>query len=166
MKHVLSLSLVLLWVWLWWSGLSWPWAAHYQPLLLAMGIVSLFLVVLVATRMGLVDEEGAPFTLITWRLALYIPWLAAEIAKANIDVTRRILHPRLPIAPRLIDVAAGQRSKVAQVIYANSITLTPGTISVLVGDGTITVHALSREAAEGLQTGEMNQRVINLERPA
>ena len=166
MKYTASLGLLLFGAYLLWSGLAWPWADHFEPLLLWMGIVSTALVVFIAIRMRVVDSEGAPVELASLRLLLYIPWLAWEIAKANVDVARRILNPRLPISPRLIEVPATQRSDIGQVVYANSITLTPGTVSVSVEDGTITVHALTREAAEGVETGEMDRRVTNLEGPA
>jgi multicomponent Na+:H+ antiporter subunit E len=145
------LGLVLFGVWLLWSG-------HTEPLLLAMGAVSTVLVVAIVVRMRLVDEEGAPIGLPA-RAFRFLPWLFWQIAKANVDVARRILNPRLPIHPALIRVKAGQRRDVGRVIYANCITLTPGTVSVDVEGDEIVVHALSREAAEGLQTGEMARRV-------
>ncbi|HJO05275.1 MAG TPA: Na+/H+ antiporter subunit E [Acidobacteriota bacterium] len=163
MKRSAILGLLLLAVWQSWSGMSFPWGQHFEPLLLAMGVVSTALVLLIARRMNVVDAEGAPVEFVNIRVLLYTPWLALEIVKANIDVVRRILHPRLPISPVVIEVAAGQRSEVGQVVYANSITLTPGTVSVLVDAATITVHALSREAAAGVETGEMDRRVTQLE---
>ncbi len=97
------------------------------------------------------------------RLLLYAPWLVWEVVKANIDVARRILTPSLPISPRMIKVKAGQQSDLGRVIYANSITLTPGTVSVDVEDDTILVHALTKEAADGVETGEMDRKVTRLE---
>jgi multicomponent Na+:H+ antiporter subunit E len=93
----------------------------------------------------------------------YVPWLLWEILKANVDVARIILHPKLPIRPHLFRVEASQRSEVGQVIYANSITLTPGTISLDVRDNGILVHALTDEAADELKKGEMDGRVTRLE---
>ena len=113
--------------------------------------------------MNIIDSEGAPVELTNFRLLGYVPWLGWEIAKANADVVRRILHPSLPISPTLIRVSASQCSEIGQVVYANSITLTPGTVSVDVEDSSITVHALSRDAADGVETGEMDRRVTHLE---
>ena len=112
--------------------------------------------------MRVVDAEAHPID-IAGRLLLYVPWLLWAIVKANLDVARRILTFRLPISPRLIRVKASQKSDLGQVIYANSITLTPGTVSVDLQDGTILVHALTRECAEDLQEGEMDRRVAALE---
>ena len=97
---------------------------------------------------------------------LYLPWLLKEIVKSNLQVARIILDPRLPISPRIIRVEASQRSEEAQVLFANSITLTPGTISLDLRSNTITVHALTREFADGLGDGEMARRVAECERSA
>jgi multicomponent Na+:H+ antiporter subunit E len=154
MKHSLSLTGVLLGVWLLWSG-------HFEPLLIGLGAVSILLTVWIARRMRIVDPEGA--AQLGPGLLLYLPWLVGEIVKSNLDVARRILDPKLPISPRIIKVPAGQASDLGRVIYANSITLTPGTVSVNTVGGTITVHALTREAAAGVETGEMDRRVTRLE---
>ena len=78
-------------------------------------------------------------------------------------MARRILHPRLPIAPRVIRVESSQKTHLGQVIYANSITLTPGTVSVETDEGTIDVHALTRETAEDVRSGTMDRRVTDIE---
>ena len=107
------------------------------------------------------DQEGHPLHL-TWGALIYWPWLLVEIVKANIDVVRRVLSPSLPVSPTMLRVKASQKSDLGQVIYANSITLTPGTISVDVANGEILVHALSREGAEDLVGGEMDRRVVRM----
>lgn len=151
-----SLAVSMMVVWLLWSG-------HYTPLIISFGVLSCLLVVFIARRMYLADPEGHPIHLLP-RLLLYIPWLAWAVFRANLDVARRILRPGLPISPRMVKVKASQKTHLGMVAYANSITLTPGTVSVdLREDGEITVHALTREAAEDLQTGDMDRRVVRLE---
>jgi multicomponent Na+:H+ antiporter subunit E len=87
--------------------------------------------------------------------------------KANIDVARCIRAPASPpIAPRIIRVKASQTPHVGRVVYANSIALTPGTISIDVTDGEILIHALHREAADGVEEGIMNRKCTALERRA
>ncbi len=78
-------------------------------------------------------------------------------------VARQVLRPSLPISPTLIKVAARQRTELCQVIFANSITLTPGTISIDIAEGMITVHALTAAAAADVEAGEMNRRVAVIE---
>ena len=157
MKHAIGLVVLLAAVWLLWSG-------HYGLLLLGLGAVSLALVLWLSLRMRIVDEEGAPIHL-PLRLLLYLPWLVVEIVKANVDVALRIVRPGLPISPRLIRVRAGQHTDVGRVIYANSITLTPGTVTIDTEGDDITVHALTREAAEGVLSGAMDRRVRRIEGP-
>lgn len=154
-------SVVVLYVlWLALSG-------HYQPLLITVGLLCSLGVCALALRMELVDHESYPMHLRFSRLFAYWAWLGAEIVKSNFDVARRILHPDLPISPTVIRVRAGQRSPLGRVIYANSITLTPGTVSIDARDDDdhIEVHALTREAAAAVQAGEMDRRVTDLETP-
>jgi multicomponent Na+:H+ antiporter subunit E len=154
-KYQLSLGLGLGVAWLVWSG-------HYTNLLLSLGFGSVVIVLVICSRMRLLDREVVPVDILL-RLPLFVPWLLWEILKANLDVARRIVDPRLPISPRMIRVRTGQRHDLGRVIYANSITLTPGTVSVSVQDDEIEVHALTQSAADGLASGEMNRRVTDLE---
>jgi multicomponent Na+:H+ antiporter subunit E len=146
-----------------WLGLAWLlWSGHLEPLLLAYGVASCALVLWLALRMRLIDPESVPHHLLGGFL-LYVPWLLLEIAKANLHVARVILTPSLPIQPRVIRVRATQGSELGNVIFANSITLTPGTVSLDVRGGSILVHALTDQAATGLVDGGMDARVSRLE---
>jgi len=157
MRQATGLGLVLFGTWMLWSG-------HTEVLLLTLGVMSCVLVAVLSRRMGVLDEEG-PRLRVAWRLALYAPWLLWQIVLANVDVARRILNPKLPIAPRLIRVRTLQRSAFGRTVFANSITLTPGTVSVDLDGDHIVVHALTAEAASELQEGAMNRRVADLEVP-
>jgi multicomponent Na+:H+ antiporter subunit E len=155
LKHPFNLWLFLFAVWLMLSG-------HYTPLLLTLGLLSTLLVVFIAARAELIDQE-MQVVLIKPGVLLYWFWLAGEIVKANIDVCRRILDPRLPISPRMIRVRATQQTELGRVTYANSITLVPGTVTVSVEGDMFTVHALTRETAEDLKGGELDRRVQDVE---
>ena len=101
---------------------------------------------------------------LAWRPFLaYWPWLIKEVIVAGWDVTKRILHPKLPISPTLSEFIPSQKSDIGLVIHANSITLTPGTISVEVEPGRFLVHALTQEGAAGLAGSEMDRRCAELE---
>ena len=155
MKHAGSLFVVLFSVWLLWSG-------HMTMLLLTLGLFSCLVVLLVMRRMGTIDQEAAPFGILL-RMLPYAPWLLWQIVKSNLDVARRIVSPGMPIRPHLLKVRAGQHSDLGRVIYANSITLTPGTVTIgMVGDE-FTIHALTDEAADDVAAGAMNDRVSALE---
>lgn len=155
MAQAISLGAVLFGLWLLLSG-------HYTPLLLGFGVASCALVVLISARMDVVDREGHPIHLGP-RALTYWPWLLVEIVKANIDVAKRIVDPKLPISPTMLRVKASQKTEVGRVIYANSITLTPGTVSVELEGDMIEVHSLTVEGAEALLEGEMDRRVTTME---
>lgn len=155
LRHVFNLSFFLFVIWLLLSG-------HYTPLLLVFGVLSTLFVVYLATRAELVDREVV-LVLLKRRALLYWLWLGGQIIKSNIDVTRRILDPKLRISPDLIRVKATQRTDLGRVTYANSITLVPGTVAVSVEGDEIIAHALTREVAAELQRGEMNRRITDME---
>ncbi len=112
--------------------------------------------------MSVADAEGHPIHLILGALT-YFPWLAWEIAKSAWAVTKIVVNPSLPISPTMTVVKASQRTPVGVNIYANSITLTPGTITVGVNGGELTVHALVKDGADDLQSGGMDRRVTQFE---
>lgn len=155
-KSAVNLFIILMSVWLLNSG-------HYTSLMIGFGVGSSLLVVFLSLRMGIVDDEGVPVHLVP-RALRYAPWLVKEILKSNVDVARRVLTPGRPrISPRIIEAGTTQRSDLGRVIYANSITLTPGTVSIRVHGPYITVHAIADDVAEGLLEGEMDRRVTTLE---
>ncbi len=150
-----SLFAVLYGVWLLLSGI-------WEPFFLISGAVASLLVVIVAHRMDVIDGEGHPIQL-SWRALTYFPWLFWQIIKSNIDVARRIASPRLAIEPADGWVDASQNTTAGLVTFANSITLTPGTVSMTVHEDRIHVHALSKAGFDDLEAGEMDRRVTQME---
>ena len=110
----------------------------------------------------IVDDEGQPLSMIG-RLPLYLVWLAVEVLKANLDVVKRVLNPSLPISPCIARLQAPQRTALGKVIYADSITLTPGTVSIELDEETILVHAISEDGIADLRGGGMAAAVCKLE---
>lgn len=155
MVRAISLAASLLVFWLVLSG-------HYTPFILALGAGSIAATVLLARRMDVLDHEGHPIHLGAGAL-LYWPWLVKEMIVSGWSVTRVILDPALPISPALVRFRPGQKTQVGLAVHANSITLTPGTISVEVRAGEFLVHALTREGAEGVRSGDMDARVSRME---
>jgi multicomponent Na+:H+ antiporter subunit E len=151
----LSAAVTLFLFWIVLSG-------YFTPFLLAAGAVSAVAVVAFARRLEVVDPEGHPVHFAGMALR-YWPWLAKEIVKSAWEVTVIILHPRLPISPRLVRVRSTQATAVGRVVFANSITLTPGTVTVEAGRGEFLVHALTREGAASLAGGDMDARVTRNE---
>lgn len=155
MKHFTLLFIILFGLWILLSG-------EFVPLLVVLGVVSCLLVLYLAHRMDLIDHETHPMHLHPGRILTYWIWLLKEIFKSNIAVARLIINPNLPISPKVFRVKTSQIDEIGQVIYANSITLTPGTVSLEVNDEEIEVHALTNDAAEDLRSGEMDRRVRGL----
>jgi len=153
---MLNLFVVLFGLWLVWSG-------HYTALLIGFGVLSCMGVVFLCHRMGIVDREALPLDL-TWRTLRYVPWLTVEVIKSNLDLTKRVLRRKVSISPQIIELTSSQTSDLGHVTYANSITLTPSTVTLeATQEGRFVVHALAREVAEDLQSGEMDKRVKQVE---
>jgi multicomponent Na+:H+ antiporter subunit E len=158
MFHSISLFFTLYLFWLLLSGL-------FTPFLLAAGAGSAVAVVWFARRMDVVDHEGHPIHLGP-RALLYWPWLIKEIVKSAWDVSRIIVSPSLPISPTLVRFKPRQRTDVGLVIHANSITLTPGTITIEAAPGEFLVHGLTRAGAQATVDSEMDRRVAACEERA
>lgn len=155
MRYALSLTAVLVLLWLGISGV-------YKPLLFALGAGSVLLVVLLSRRMDVVGVEHNP-VLYSWRLPLYLLWLVREIFRANVQVARAALFPAKHLRPQIFEVPVSLKSSIARVTYANSITLTPGTVTLSLGADRVVVHALLESSAEGVRSGEMHDKVAWLE---
>ncbi|MBM3526768.1 MAG: hypothetical protein FJX62_01630 [Alphaproteobacteria bacterium] len=149
--RTISLAFILYVFWLVLSG-------YFKPFLLIAGAICAVLCALAAGRLNAADEEGHPNHLIL-RTPTYYPWLLWEIAKSAWSVTKIILHPKLPISPTMSVVRASQRTAAGIATYANSITLTPGTITADVQGNDLTIHALVADGATDVEGGEMDRRV-------
>jgi multicomponent Na+:H+ antiporter subunit E len=149
----LGASLVVFWLLL--SG-------HYTPMLISFGVGSSALVVYLAMRMDVVDHEGVPLQL-GGRFWLYLPWLMKEIFVSNVAVAKIILHPKLPISPITVVFHGSQKTDIGRFIYANSITLTPGTITTGCDGQDFAIHALTSADVDGRAEDEMDRRVTRVE---
>jgi multicomponent Na+:H+ antiporter subunit E len=151
--RALSLLLVLIVAWLLWSGI-------YKPLLLGLGVFSCVLTVYLAHRVGFFRQASGLHVIP--RLAGYWVWLLIEIFKSSFDVAKIVLNPKLPISPTLIEMDAQPKGPIGQAILGNSITLSPGTVTLDVHEGRLLVHCLTREGAQALLSGDTNSRAAAL----
>jgi len=143
-----------------WLLLSGHWDS---PLLLIIGLASSLLAAWIGARLEQPERRGySPGMLL--RLPRYLIWLVAAIVKANLDVVRRVWRPQVhPISPVVGRLPLSQRTRLGKTIYANSITLTPGTVAIEVSDRDILVHALTASAFAELAEGDMDRRVTRAE---
>ena len=154
---ILRASLLFIFYFLIWLLLS----GHYDPLLLSLGLLSCALCLYVTWKANFIDNEGLPLHLLV-RLPVYTIWLFKEIIKANIDTAKIIIlnNPN----PQNFRVKSSQKTEAGKVMYANSITLTPGTVTTQLEKDVLEVHALSSDMAEDVKSGEMDKMVTWLER--
>ncbi len=163
-KSALHLLIAVLGLWFLWSGpYSLPGLAEEGSfLVLGLGILSAIGVVLLCMRMGIVDHDIVPLDL-TLPTLRYVPWLTREVVRSNIDVVLRILRLGRSIDPKVIRVRASQQTDLGRVTYANSITLTPGTLTLNLEDDVLTVHSIDGTVGEALARGIMDGRIVRLE---
>lgn len=138
---------------------------------LVIGLVAAVAAIAMSERLFGGTHEGlfspAPprflwFALVALRVLLYVPWLAGQILVSNLHVVYLVLHPRMPIDPSLVEFDTTLTSEVAQVVLAQSITLTPGTVTVDASNGKFLVHCLSRTTRQGIADGVIQTRVAKL----
>ena len=153
--RLVSLSTALFGFWLLLSG-------HYTVFLIVVGALCCVGTVALAARMGIVDREGHPVHMLG-RALIYWAWLLKEIVKSAWRVAQIIVNPALPISPTITKITATQNTATGVTTYANSITLTPGTISLDVDGQDIYVHAIERAGADSLDDGDMDRRVTWVE---
>ena len=149
-------GLILFALWLLMSGI-------YKPLVIGFGLASVLLAVYVVRRMDAVDNDHLDIHLKPLGFLAYVGWLLVEIAKSNWAVTKLILSRSMPMRQHLFRAPYSQHSDLGQVVFANSITLTPGTITVEVEEGEFLVHAL--DYADDTMSGlaDMDARVSKTE---
>lgn len=149
MKHTISLGLFLATLW-------WLLSGYAKPILLGLGLFSVVFTVWLAHRMDVIDRESHPIHL-SWRLLVFWARLLTEIVKSNIQVVGAILSPRRDnIQPHFLRVRTRQQTALGQVLLANAITLTPGTVTVGLNEDELLVHALSRASGAGVVEGQLD----------
>ena len=152
--RILILALLLIAAWVLWSG-------YLKPLLLGLGALSCLLTVWIVRRMGYFDDETFAFHY-DWRLLGFWAWLGREIVKSSIEVARVVLRRRIDVVPKTVNIDGSGLEPVDLALLGNSITLTPGTLTLDVHEGRLLVHALTPEGAAALQRGDMQRRVAAL----
>ena len=145
-------------LWLLMSGI-------YKPLVIGFGLLSVATVLFVTRRMDRADRDRLAFAIRPVELVRYLVWLLVEIARANWAVTRLILSRTMPLRQVIFDVQSSQSTDIGRTLFANSITLTPGTISVetVEENNVIQVHAVAYEENDPAALADMDRRVTAVE---
>jgi len=153
-KHIITF-LLLLPFWLLLSG-------HYDLFHISIGIFCCGLVSFFSTDLLFSTANIASHHMVIWRFILYVPWLIYQVILANILVARLVLSPGLKIEPQVFSFKTRLKTDLARTTYGNSITLTPGTITVDVNGDEFYIHALAGNFADDLLTGEMEKRISKI----
>ena len=130
--------------------------------LMGVGVFCCAITTWFSVRLEIVGDEGQPTRGIRPFIA-YLPWLFWQVVLANVDVIKRVWRPERSIEPRFFTLPVQVRHPVAKALYANSITLTPGTVAIKCDDSSFLVHALTDEAEQALRSGDMEQRIQQME---
>ncbi len=148
------LTLLLFVAWLLWSGM-------FKPLMVSLGVFSCLLTAYIIGRMGYFDTRMHAFRY-DLRLLGFWAWLLPEIVRSSLDVARVVLSRRLELDTEVIEVDVSVLDRFDQAVLGNSITLTPGTLTLEAHNDKLIVHALTAESADSLCEGEMMRRVAAL----
>ena len=130
---------------------------YFEPLIMGFGAASIAFTLGLCYRMRILDSETAPYLHAPTMIA-YFFWLFVEVVKANFIVVKAVLSPNMKLSPSMIRVPALQSTDIGKTMFANSITLTPGTVSVDIGEDDILVHALLAEMSNPDDFNEMAER--------
>lgn len=157
-KHIVSLFALCVVVWLLLSGQT-------KPLLLGLGLLSVVVTVFVAVRMEIIDHESHPLAL-SGKLFTYWLWLGGQILLSAWSVTLAVIAPGKRVNPATAKIPTGNRSDIGRVIFANSMTLTPGTVTIRVAADHIEIHSLDLANIDSLKQGDMLRRVPDPGKPS
>lgn len=155
MRYIVTF-IILFANWVIWSGM-------FDAFHLALGVISCMIVTYTTHNLLFTRESFSYKQIIeVWRFIKYIPWLLWQIILSNIHVAGLVLSPKMRIEPHMVRVKTRLKKDISLVTYANSITLTPGTITADIADGEFYIHCISKKVADDLFSGEMENRVAHI----
>lgn len=141
-----------------WALLS----GKYDLFHLTLGVICSLIIAFKSHDLLFANVRVGDMRVIALRFILYVPWLIYQIVSANIYVAYLVLSPKLLICPQIIRFKTKLESDISWVTLANSITLTPGTITMDIKEGEFYVHALDKKVANDLNAGEMEDQVAHI----
>ena len=154
-QHLMMTFVMLFGFWLLLSG-------KYDLFHLSLGIVCSLLIAYLTHDLLFANVRLGNARVIARRFLAYIPWLLYQIITSNIYVASVVLGPKHRVKPQIIRFKTKLESDISWVTLANSITLTPGTITMDIKDGEFLVHALDKKVADDLNAGEMEDRIAHV----
>ena len=154
-QNIIGTTFILLAFWLLLSG-------KFDAFHVALGVLCSLLVAYLFHDLLFANVRVGDMRTIAYRFVKYIPWLIYQILMSNIHVASLVIRGKMPIDPQIVTYKTKLETDISQVTLANSITLTPGTITMDIKDGLYYVHALSQKVADDLNTGAMEDKVAHI----
>lgn len=132
-------------------------------LLISVGLICSVLIVFYQNKLKMVDDKSMPISILP-KAVLYWMWLYKEVIQSSLYVSKLILSREMDITPQYFKIKSNQKTTMGFNIFANSITMTPGTISVIINNTSkeIDIHALTMDTKASLQNGIMDKRIKKL----
>lgn len=140
-----------------------PLSGFFDVFHLSIGVGCCALVAYLSHDLLFVNVRVGDMRTIVRRFFAYIPWLIYQIYLSSIHVAKIVLSPKMPVQPHIIKFKTKLESDISLVTFANSITLTPGTITIDIKDGEYYVHCIDEAVSEDLlSVGEMEDRIAHI----
>ncbi len=137
-------------------------SGHFDPVHLFLGLVCSYGVAYLSHDLLFSKIGSKSFFKQTFQFLKYLPWFLYQVVLANLDVAYRTLHPKMPIQPTLVKAKTRLKTEMGKVTLANSITLTPGTVTIDVDEkGQFMIHAITEYDAKAFE--EMEERIKLIE---
>ena len=137
-------------------------SGQFDAFHLTLGAICCIVVAYLYHDLLFANTRVGDMRVVAWRFITYIPWLMVQILMSNLHVASLVLRRKMPINPQVLTFKTKLETDISCVALANSITLTPGTITMDIRDGVFYVHALSKKVADELQAGAMEDRVAHI----
>jgi multicomponent Na+:H+ antiporter subunit E len=154
-QNFIGTSVIIFAFWLLLSG-------KFDAFHLTLGAFCSLLVAYLFHDLLFANARVGDMRIIAFRFLTYIPWLIEQIVLSNIHVASLVLRGKMPVDPQIVTFRTKLETDISYVTLANSITLTPGTITMDIKDGVFYVHALSQKVADDLNAGDMEDRVAHI----
>lgn len=154
-QNFVGTSVILFLFWMLFSG-------KFDAFHLSLGVICCTLVAYLSHDLLFANARAGDMRVVSARFIAYIPWLIYQIVLANLHVAGLVLRRKMPINPHVMKFKTKLETDISAVTLANSITLTPGTITMDIQDGVFYIHAIDQQVADDLNTGEMEDRVAHI----
>lgn len=154
-KSIFNVFAVLFVFWLVLSGL-------FDYFHIALGVISCLLVAYLSSDLGHIDLGRVNRWQVLTRFAGYIPWLLYQVVLSNIHIAKIVLSPRIQLNPEVVVYPTFLKGDLSRTLFANSITLTPGTVTIDIDEENLYVHAINEKVKKDLLTGQMEKKVYNV----